>query len=137
MILAFRSTGRGDPLDLEQAQHGNGVQSCHVEQAEKVRRPILLLRRLQLGLEPSTHRANLPADEQRIGDRTSHRLWPDRDDDESATSFSHRGMVSEKQVGASRSTVNLFSSHRKLSLEIFPTPAESTTERPTANRPPS
>ncbi|XP_015432447.1 PREDICTED: alpha-1,6-mannosyl-glycoprotein 2-beta-N-acetylglucosaminyltransferase isoform X3 [Dufourea novaeangliae] len=49
--------GRGYPLDIEQTQHGNGVQPCNLEQTSKVYRGILFVRRLQLGLEPSAYSA--------------------------------------------------------------------------------
>ena len=62
-----------------------------------MRVPILLVRRLQLGLESSTHRANLSAREQRSRDRAPHRVRFGHDDDESAKGFSYRRMRSPSQ----------------------------------------
>lgn len=81
-------------MDIEQAQHGYGVQSCDLEQAEKLRGQILFLRRLQLGLESSTHCARLYTAQQRVGRHTLRAIWTHSDDDESAEGLSHWGMVS-------------------------------------------
>ena len=85
-------------MDLEQAQHGHGLQSGDVEQAAQVCRAVLLVRRLQLGLEPAARRPNLSSAEPRSRRRSAGRLWPNHHDDARAARLSYRRMVSFTQL---------------------------------------